>query len=106
MAGRAPAVLKDPTIAHPGLFARAGDAFIADSSVVDYTDQPFMSSKVLAAELLDWAFAHKKGFSTLNGMAVPEIVLNSSGYWRKRHLRVAVTDGIFAHARFDGSFRL
>ena len=106
MAGRAPAVLKDPTSAHPALFARAGGAFVADSSVVDYTDQPYMASRALASDLLEWAHAHKKGFSTLNGMAVPEIVLNSSGHWRKAHLRVAVADGVFAHARFDGSFRV
>ena len=105
MAGRAPAVLTDPTLVHPSLFTRAGDAFIADSSVVDYTDQPFMASRALVENLLEWAYANQRGFSTLNGMAVPEIVLNSSGHWRKRHLRVAVTDGVFAHARFDGSFR-
>ncbi len=105
MAGRAPAVLKDPAAAFPRIFSRCGDAFTASCRYVDYTDQPYLARRRLMLELLEWADAHKEGTSTLNGLYVPEIVLNGSGRWRRLGLTVAVSDGIFAHARLDGSFR-
>ena len=104
MAARAPSVLKDPSTTHPDIFKRVGDAFIGDSSLIDYSDQPFLTSRQLISELLEWADRNKANTSTLNGMPVPEIVINKHG-WRNRHLRIAVTDGIFSHSRYDGSFR-
>ena len=104
MAARAPAVFDDPAAVHPDIFMRCGGAFVAGSRSVDYSDQPFLAPRSLALELLEWADAHKARSRTLNGMPVPEIVINGR-YWRGRNLRIAVTDGIFAHARFDDSFR-
>ena len=104
MAGRAGAALQDPSIRHPEIFSRVGDAFVGDSRYIPYSDQPFMASREVALELLEWADAHKRGSRTLNGRAVPEIIINGS-YWKRRRVKVAVTDGVFSHARFDDSFR-
>ena len=104
MAARAPAVLKNPAARHPEVFSRAGGAFVAGPGLVDYSDQPFMASRELALGLLEWADAHKERSRTLNGRPVPEIIINGPR-WRSLGLRVAVSDGVFAHARFDDSFR-
>lgn len=102
--GRAFAALRDPAARFPDVWTRIGGAFVSSSRYVDYTDQPFLAKKTLALDLLHWADAHKEGTSTLNGRYVPEIVLNGSG-WRRRNLKIAVEDGIFAHLRKDDSFR-
>ena len=104
MIGRAPAELKDPAAAYPGIFKRNGFAFITDSRHTNYSDQPFMASRALTLELLEYADAHKEHSRTLNGRPVPEIIINGH-YWRKRKVRVAISEGIFTHARYDDSFR-
>ena len=104
MIGRAPAELKDPAAAYPGIFKRDGFAFITDSRHTNYSDQPFMASHALTLELLEYADAHKEHSRTLNGRPVPEIIINGP-HWRKRKVRVAISEGIFAHARYDDSFR-
>ena len=104
MIGRAAAVLKDPSSRHPGEFVRCGESFITDSRYTNYSDQPFMASRTLALELLEWADARKEHSRTLNGRYVPEIIINSR-FWRARRIRVAISEGVFAHARFDDSFR-
>ena len=104
MLGRAPAELKDPAAAYPKVFKRDGFAFITDSRHTNYSDQPFMASRALTLELLEYADAHKEHSRTLNGRPVPEIIINGP-YWRKRKVRVAISEGIFTHARYDDSFR-
>ena len=104
MAGRAHAALRNPETAHPDIFERSGGIVVADSRFIDYSDQPFLARRSLAAELLDWAEAHKEGNRTLNGLPVPEIIINGTG-WRGRGLKIGVSDGVFAHRRLDDSFR-
>lgn len=104
MAGRAPDVLQNPSARHPRIFSDVRGAFLSDSRYINYSDQPFMARRSLVLELLEWADAHKQGSRTLNGFAVQEVIINSA-YWRRKKVRVAITDGVFAHARFDDSFR-
>jgi hypothetical protein len=104
MRGRAVDVLNDPSVRHPEVFSNVDGAFVSDSRFINYSDQPFMASRALALDLLEWADTHKYGSRTLNGRAVPEIVINGP-YWRRKRIRIAITDGIFAHARYDDSFR-
>lgn len=104
MAGRAPDVLQNPSVRHSRIFSDVSGAFVSDSRYVNYSDQPLMVRRSLILELLEWADAHKQGRRTLNGLAVPEIIINGA-YWRRRKVRIAITDGVFAHARFDDSFR-
>ena len=104
MIGRAPAELKDPAKAYPDIFKRDGFTFITDSRYTNYSDQPFMASHKLTLELLEWADAHKEHSRTLNGHPVAEVIINGK-YWRNRKVRVAISEGVFAHARYDDSFR-
>lgn len=102
--GRAVAVLPDPAAAFPSVFRREGDLFIADSRYLNFTDQPFLIGRDLFARLFDYAEFHRAGSRTLNGRPVLEIILNCR-WWRAQRFRIAVSDGVFAHARFDDSFR-
>lgn len=104
MVGRASDVLRNPSIRHPRVFTDVGGAFLSDSRYVNYSDQPLMVRRSLILELLEWADLHKRGSRTLNGLAVPEIIINGA-YWKRKRVRVAIADGVFAHARFDDSFR-
>ncbi|MBP5791648.1 MAG: hypothetical protein J6W80_05280 [Kiritimatiellae bacterium] len=104
MAGRAPAALKRPDLRHPAIFTLARGTFITDSRFTNYSDQPFIAPRPLVMELLEYADANKEGTRTLNGRYVPEIVINGPD-WRRRKLKVAISEGIFAHARYDDSFR-
>jgi hypothetical protein len=104
MAGRAYAALQDPSLHHPEIFTKIDDSCISDTRFINYSDQPYMAFREKVIELLEWADAHKRGSRTLNGRPVPEIIINGP-YWRKQRLKIAITDGVFAHARYDDSFR-
>ncbi len=103
--GRAVDVLPDPAKKFPALFRSVGSLFYSTSSHIDYTDQPFMASRDFIREVFDWIDAHKEGSHTLNGRYVPEIILNRGKWWRVAAFPVAVSEGVFAHARYDDSFR-
>ena len=104
MKGRAPAALERPDLRHGDIFSYEDGAFITDSRFTNYSDQPFMAPHSLVSELMEYANSHKEGSRTLNGRYVPEIIINGS-YWRKRRIKVAISNGVFAHARYDDSFR-
>jgi len=101
--GRAPYAVPDAELRHPRYIKREGDFLILDSSVINFTDQSFLAPRDLLLELFDWAKAHPKK-RLLNGFQVLEINLNAR-WWRNRHFRVAVGEGLFTHARADGGFR-
>ena len=103
MIGRAPYAIPDAERRFPAYIERKGNFLVVDSSVINFTDQPFLISRPLMLELLDWAKAHPKR-RTLNGFQVLEINLNSP-WWRTQHFKVAVGEGLFTHARLDGGFR-
>lgn len=103
MIGRAPYAIPDAERRFPAYIERKGNFLVVDSSVINFTDQPFLISRPFMLELLDWAKAHPKK-RTLNGFQVLEINLNSP-WWRAQHFKVAVGEGLFTHARLDGGFR-
>ena len=104
MAGRAPAAGERPDIVHPDIFEKNGECFMADSRFVNYSDQPFMAKRSFELRLLEWADGRKARARTLNSKPVPEIIINSR-FWRKARYRIAVSEGVCAHARYDDSFR-
>lgn len=104
MAGRAPAAIARPDLRHPGIFSLVRGAFVTDSRFTNYSDQPFMAPRKLVLELLEYADRNKEGSRTLNGRYVPEIVINGPR-WRRSRLKVAISEGVFSHARYDDSFR-
>ena len=103
MIGRAPYAIPDAERRFPAYIERKGDFLVVDSSVINFTDQPFLISRPFMLELLDWAKAHPKK-RTLNGFQVLELNLNTL-WWRAQHFKVAVGEGLFTHARLDGGFR-
>ena len=76
----------------------------SDSRFINYSDQPYMAFREKVLELLEWANEHKEGRRTLNGLPSQETIINGP-YWKKQKLKIAITDGVFAHARYDDSFR-
>ena len=103
MIGRAPYAIPNAEQRFPDHIKRRGSFLVVDSSVINFTDQPFLISRPLMLRLLDWAKAHPKK-RTLNGFQVLELNLNSP-WWREQHFKVAVGEGLFTHARLDGGFR-
>ncbi len=103
MIGRAPYAVPDADRRFPDHIKRHGEFLVVDSEVMNFSDQPFLISRALMLDLLDWAKAHPKK-RTLNGFQVLEINLNTS-WWRQQHFKIAVGEGIFTHARLDGGFR-
>ena len=103
MIGRSLYFEKRPDLIFPRHVTKVGDFFIADSSVINFTDQPFFIRRDFLLRLVDWAKAHPKK-RTLNGFQVLELNLNCA-WWRRRHYRIGVGEGVFTHARFDDSFR-
>lgn len=103
--GRAVDAYENPAARFPDVFRRDGSLFLSTSAFIDYTDQPFAASRDFILKVFDWIDAHKAGSATLNGRYVPEIVLNRGAWWRKQAFPVAVSEGVFAHARYDDSFR-
>lgn len=103
MIGRAPYAIPDAELRFPDYISRRGDFLVVDSSVINFTDQPFLISREFMLDLLDWAKAHPKK-RTLNGFQVLELNLNTA-WWRRQHFKIAVGEGLFTHARFDGGFR-
>lgn len=103
MIGRAPYAVPDAERRFPDYITREGGFLVVDSAVINFTDQPFLISRTLMLDLLDWAKAHPKK-RTLNGFQVLELNLNTA-WWRQQHFKIAVGEGLFTHARLDGGFR-
>lgn len=83
---------------------RKGRFLIVDSEITNFSEQPFLISKELYAELSAWCKIHRR-HRLINGFPVMEHALNSR-WWRKRHFKVALCDeGVFTHARWDDSWR-
>ena len=104
IAGRAYEALQDPSLRHPEIFTKIDGSCISDSRFINYSDQPYMAFREKVLELLEWANEHKEGRRTLNGLPSQETIINGP-YWKKQKLKIAITDGVFAHARYDDSFR-
>ena len=95
--GRAPYAIPDADRRFPSFVARHGSFLVVDSEVITFTDQPFLISRALMLELLGWAAAHPRGHQP-PGREALEVRLNVS-WWRNRHFKVAVGEGLFTHAR-------
>ena len=103
MIGRSPYVLKEPQLRFPSFVKKVDGFLILDSSIINFTDQPFLIRKDFFLELLSYASTHPS-HRTLHGFQVVEICLNCR-WWRKQHFKIAVGEGCFTHNRFDDSFR-
>jgi len=97
-------VEREPEKVFAKFVRKEGDMYIVDSSVVPFTESPFMISRRLYLELSDWSRQHPRR-RMVNGAPVMEHALNCD-WWRNRHFRIAFCDGgIFGHRRADDSWR-
>ena len=97
--GRAPYAIPDADSRFPSYITRHGNFLIVDSEVMNFTDQPFLISRSLMITLLDWAKDHPRGRPP-----ALEVCLNTS-WWRDRHFKIAVGEGLFTHARLKGTIQ-
>ena len=100
MIGLAPYAIPNVEERFPSYVTRHGDFLIFDSSVINFTDQSFLISRTLMLSLLDWAKKHPRG-NEPPGREALEVRLNCK-WWRRRHFKVAVGEGLFTHVRLDG----
>ena len=83
---------------------KEGDMYLVDSTILPFTESPFLISRRLYEGLSDWGRRHQRS-RTINGAPVMEQALNCK-WWRNRHFRIAFCDGgVFGHQRADDSFR-
>jgi hypothetical protein len=102
--GRGIFIEQSPEQLFPHHIQKDGDALIVDSSVINFSDQCFMTDKQFFIEtIMGYVNTHPSS-RTLNGYQVPEICLNCD-WWRQQHFKIAQGKGIFTHGRIDGSFR-
>lgn len=94
--GRAPYAVPDAERRFPSYITRHGDFLVVDSEVITFTDQPFLISRSLLLSLLDWAKEHPRGRPP-----ALEVCLNAA-WWRNRHFKIAVGEGLFTHKRLHG----
>ena len=103
--GRAIWSLRAPEVAFPEVFRREGDLLLTTSRYVNFSEQPFVARHDDLRALFDWCIANREGKHTFwQGQTSYEIILNSAA-WRRAEYPLGISDGIFAHARWDDSFR-
>ncbi len=96
---------KDPIAILPkGTAHWEKDFLVIDSSMIQFSESPFMISRKLYNELSAWAKQHPR-HRTILGFQEMEFILNCR-WWRKQHYKIATCDmGIFGHQRLDDSWR-
>ena len=103
-AGRSPYIERNPERLFPRLIKRIGpDFFAVDSWALPWTNQSTLISHDLMGQLLDFADAHpSSNFVCAEGNRLPtlEPPLNR-WWWRRRHFRIGVPEGVFTHYRID-----
>lgn len=101
MKGSSVFVEENPHLVHGDVIGKLGNFFIIDSSVLYFSDQPFMVGKSFFMDVL-WkhAIESSAGINHRNGKMVLEDALHSR-WWRARHFKIAQGTGIFTHKRYD-----
>lgn len=104
--GRSVFIEKFPNDLFPKYIKREGQFFIIDSAVLDFTDQCLLISRDLWLNVfVPFIEANPASTRSSNGFQAPELCINKSKWWRKSHFKILQGQGIFTHARYDGSFR-
>ena len=95
---------REPENVFPRQIRREGDFLIVDSSMLNFSESPFMISRAFYEKLSSWAEKHPR-HRTILGMQNLEYILNCR-WWRKQHFRIAQPlGGVFGHERKDDSWR-
>ena len=102
--GRSVFIEENPEILYPSVIQKEDDFYIIDSSVIDFTDQCLLISREMWSNVFVPYVEKNPSSRTPNGFQAPEICINGP-WWRNSHFKVLQGQGIFTHARYDGSFR-
>ena len=103
--GRAVYIERRPADVFPSVIRSLGpESYAVDSSGLNWTNQSVMCrGSLFLDELMPYVDAHPSS-RTSNGFQSPERPLNCA-WWRARHYRIGVEEGLFCHERIDGSWR-
>lgn len=103
--GRSIFIEEHPETIYPDTIQREGDFLIIDSAVLDFTDQCLLISRDLWLDVfMPYVEANPGSTRSSNGFLAPELCINGS-WWRNSGFKVLQGQGVFTHARYDGSFR-
>ena len=104
--GRSVFIEKFPNDLYPKYIKPEGHFFVIDSAILDFTDQCLLISRDLWLNVfVPFIEANPVSTRSSNGFQAPELCINKSKWWRKSHFKILQGQGIFTHARYDGSFR-
>lgn len=103
--GRSIYIEDKPEELYPSVIQRVGDFLIADSSVLNFSDQClFLAREFWLGVLMLYVDAHPSRTRRPNGFQAPEICINGP-WWRNSHYKTALCHGLFSNQRVDGSYR-
>ena len=102
--GRSIFIEKNPEVLYPTKIQKIDEYLVIDSSIIHFTDQCLLISRKKWLELFVPYFEANPSSRKPNGFQAPEICINGH-WWRKSHFKILQGEGVFTHARYDGSFR-
>ena len=102
--GRSIFIEDHPDNIYPDVIQRDDDFLVCDSSVLDFTDQCLLISRDTWLNVFVPYVEANPSSRTPNGFQAPEICINGP-WWRNSHFKILQGQGVFTHARYDGSFR-
>jgi hypothetical protein len=102
--GRSIFIEDNPENIYPNVIQRDGEFLMCDSSVLDFTDQCLLISRDQWLNIFMPYVDANPSSRTPNGFQAPEICINGA-WWRNSHFKILQGQGVFTHARYDGSFR-
>jgi hypothetical protein len=103
--GRSIFIEEKPEEIYPDTIKRDGDFLIIDSAVLDFTDQCLLINRRKWLDVfMAYVDAHPASTRSANNFQAPELCINGP-WWRKGGFKILQGQGVFTHARYDGSFR-
>ena len=103
--GRSVFIEDTPEKIYPDVIQREDDFLIIDSSVLDFTDQCLLISRDKWLNVfVPYVEENPASTRSSNGFQAPELCINGP-WWRNNHFKILQGQGVFTHARYDGSFR-
>ncbi len=102
--GRCIFIEDKPAQLYPDIIHDHDDFMVIDSSALDFTDQCLLIARDKWLDVFMPYVEANPSKKVPNGFQAPELCINTP-WWRQRPFKILQGNGIFTHARFDGSFR-
>ncbi len=103
--GRSIFIEEKPEEIYPDVIKREGNFLIIDSNALDFTDQCLLINRRKWLDVfMAYVDAHPASTRSANNFQAPELCINGP-WWRKGGFKILQGQGVFTHARYDGSFR-